>query len=159
MTKELQQTKRAPDARVRGLSASEVATRRARGQGNRSRLKTSRSYAQIIGENVFMFVNFIMFVLAAALLMLGQFTDALVSVGVAAFNVVISLVQEIRAKRVLDRIALLTRPRVTVFREGQQRLIDQGDIVVDDILVVQPGDQIVVDGPIVDGDPTTYATR
>jgi cation-transporting P-type ATPase E len=132
----LQQTKPLLDPQIRGLSASEVEVRRARGQGNVTRLKTSRSYVQIIRENVFLFVNTIMFVLAVALLVLGQYSDALVSVGVVSFNVIISLVQEIRAKRVLDRIALLTRPRVTVVREGQERLVDQGDIVVDDILVV-----------------------
>jgi len=58
-------------------------------------------------------------------------------------------VQEIRAKRVLDRIALLTRPKATVMRKEQESLVDPGEIVIDDILVVRPGDQIVVDGPMV----------
>ncbi len=132
-----------------GLSESEVIVRRAHGLGNTAPLKTSRSYIQIVRENVFMFVNTIMFILIVALLLLGQYSDAIVSMGVVSFNVLISLVQEIRAKRVLDRIALLTRPKATVMREGQERLVDPGEIVIDDILVVRPGDQMVVDGPMV----------
>ncbi len=134
---------------LQGLSESEVIARRTQGLGNTAPLKTSRSYIQIVRENVFMFVNTIMFILIVALLLLGQYSDAIVSMGVVSFNVLISLIQEIRAKRVLDRIALLTRPKATVMREGQERIVDPGEIVIDDILVVRPGDQIVVDGPMV----------
>ncbi len=129
---------------MQGLSEKEVVARRARGQGNVMPLATSRSYAQIVRENVFMFV------LVVALLLLGQYSDAMVSMGVVSFNVVISVVQEIRAKRTLDRIALLTRPKATVMREGQERLVGPSEIAVDDILVARPGDQIVVGGPVVD---------
>jgi cation-transporting ATPase E len=61
----------------------------------------------------------------------------------------ISLIQEVRAKRTLDHIALLTRPKATVVRNGREQQIDPGELVVDDILVLHPGDQIVVDGPII----------
>src|SRR5215469_16435260 len=133
---------------LQGLSDSEVATRRASGQGNVAPLRTSRSYTQIVRENVFTSVNIIVFVLGLALLFLGQTSDAIVSVSVVSFNVLVSVVQEIRAKRTRDRIALLTRPQATVIREGQERLIDPGEIVLGDLLVVRPGDQIVVDGPL-----------
>ena len=134
---------------LQGLSESEVIARQTQGLANSAPLKTSRSYVQIVRENVFMFVNTIMFILIVALLLLGQYSDAVVSMGVVSFNVLISLVQEIRAKRVLDRIALLTRPKAIVMREGQERLVDPADIVVDDVLVVRPGEQMVVDGPVV----------
>ena len=126
---------------LQGLSESEVIARRTQGLANSAPLKTGRSYVQIIRENVFLFVNTIMFILIVALLLLGQYSDAIVSMGVVSFNVLISLVQEIRAKRVLDRIALLTRPKAIVMREGQERLVDPAEIVVDDILVVRPGEQ------------------
>src|SRR5215472_12978794 len=132
-----------------GLSASEVLERRASGQGNVSPLKTSRSYLQIVRANVFTTVNTILFVLGLALIILGQTSDALVPVSVVFFNVLVSVVQELRAKRTLDHIALLTRPQATAIREGQEQLIDPGEIVVGDLLVVRPGDQIVVDGPVV----------
>ncbi len=69
---------------------------------------------------------------------------------VSGEGLLVSVVQELRAKRTLDRIALLTRPQAVAIREGQERLIDPGDIVVGDLLVVRPGDQIVVDGSVVD---------
>src|SRR5215470_16335502 len=140
------------DSLLQGLSEHEVLARRQQGLGNTAPLKTSRSYLQIVRENVFMLVNTIMFILIGALLLLGQYSDAIVSLGVVSFNVLISLVQEIRAKRVLDRIALLTRPKAVVMREGQERLDDPAEIVVDDILVVRPGEQMVVDGPVVSDD-------
>ena len=134
---------------LQGLSQTEVADRRGCGLGNTSRLKSSRSYAQILRENVLVPVNIIMFALGLALILLGQVTDALISVGVAFFNVLVGSVQEVRAKRVLDRITLLTRPQFTVVREGQEQLVDPVEVVVGDVLVVRPGDQVVVDGPVV----------
>ena len=134
---------------IRGLTADEVAERRARGLGSVPPPATSRSYLQIIRENVFTTVNIILFSVGFALVLVGQYLDALVSVGVISFNMVISLIQEIRAKRTLDHIALLTRPKATVVRDGREHQLDPGEIVVDDILVLHPGDQIVVDGPII----------
>ena len=98
---------------------------------------------------MFTTVNIILFSVGFALVLVGQYLDALVSVGVISFNLVISLIQEIRAKGTLDRIALLTRPKATVVRDGREQQLDPGEIVVDDILVLHPGDQIVVDGPII----------
>jgi cation-transporting P-type ATPase E len=139
----------ANNGRFKGLSASEVLERRTNGQGNRAPLKTSRSSFQIVRENVFTTVNTILFVLGIVLIILGQISDAIVSVSVVLINVLVGVVQELRAKRTLDRIALLTRPQVAAIREGREQLIDPGDIVVGDLLVVRPGDQIVVDAPIV----------
>jgi cation-transporting P-type ATPase E len=134
---------------LQGLTTSEVVFRRKQGLGNVAPLNTSRTYFQIVRENVFIPVNNFMFVLGIALLLLGQYTDALLSVGVVSFNILVSVVQEIRAKRTLDRIALLTRPKATVIREGKEQQVDPGELVIDDLLVVRPGDQIVVDGMVV----------
>ena len=136
---------------LQGLTADEVAERRAQGLGTVPPPATSRSYRQIIRENVFTTVNILLFSIGFALVLVGQYLDALVSVCVISFNLVISLIQEIRAKRTLDRIALLTRPKATVMRDGQEQQLDPGEIVVDDILVLHPGDQIVVDGPVISG--------
>jgi cation-transporting P-type ATPase E len=132
-----------------GLTTDEVAQRREQGLGSIPPPATSRSYAQILRENVLTTINIILFSIAFALVLVGQYLDALVSVGVISFNLVISLIQEVRAKRTLDRIALLTRPRATILRDGREQQVDPGDIVVDDVLIVSPGDQIVVDGPII----------
>lgn len=141
--------KKEQSADLRGFSENEAAERRRRGLGNTASFKTSRSYAQIVRENVFVPVNIIMFILGLALIALGQATDALISVGVAFFNVVVGTVQEIRAKRTLDRIILLTRPRASVVRDGRERLVDPTEVVVGDILLLRPGDQAIVDGRVV----------
>ena len=136
-------------ADLQGLSETEVADRRRRGLGHSLALKSSRSYARILRTNIFVPVNIIMFALGQALIVLGQVSDALISVGVAFFNVLVGTVQEIRAKRVLDHITLLTRPKATVMRDGQEHLVDPSELVVGDILVVRPGDQVLVDGQVV----------
>jgi cation-transporting ATPase E len=136
---------------IQGLTADEVAERRTQGLGSMPPPATSRSYIQIIRENVLTTVNMILFSIGFALVLVGQYLDALVSVGVISFNLAISLIQEVRAKHTLDRIALLTRPKATVVRDGREQQLDPGEIVVDDILVLHPGDQIVVDGPVIGG--------
>src|SRR5579859_2720239 len=116
--------------------------------GNTMPVKTSRSYLQIISENVFTPINNILFALGLALVMLGKVSDAVISVGVVMLNVAVSVAQEVQAKRTLDQIALLTRPTTIVLRDGQERSVDPGNIVVGDVLLVRAGDQIVVDGPV-----------
>lgn len=141
---------------LQGLSEVEVAAQRSKGLGNSMPVQVSRSYFQIIRENVFNSINTILFLLGIALVLLGRVSDALVAVGVVLVNVIVSVAQEVHAKRTLDRIVLLTRPSATVIRDGQERQIDPGEIVVGDLLLVRPGDQMVVDGPVV-GESTMHA--
>jgi cation-transporting ATPase E len=133
----------------RGLSESEVVARRARGLGNTARLQTSRSYLQILRENAFTFINTVLFSIGLVLILMGRTGDAVVTAGLVLMNVVVGVVQEGRAKRTLDRIALLMRPKATVVREGRERTVDPAELVVGDVLVIRPGDQIVVDGQVV----------
>ncbi len=137
---------------IQGLSEAEVAERRAKGLGNNMKVQASRSYGQILRENVFTFINNILFGLGIALILVGRTSDALVSVGIVSINIVVSVVQEVRAKKMLDRIALLTRPKASVVREGEEHTVDPAELVVGDILLVKPGDQIVLDGAVVEGD-------
>ncbi|NIO41613.1 MAG: hypothetical protein GTO41_16385, partial [Burkholderiales bacterium] len=94
------------DAKVVGLSESEVAVRRARGEGNDVHLETSRSYVQILRQNAFTFINSVLFAIGIVLVLMGQVGDAVVTAGLVLLNVVVGAVQEGRAKRTLDRIAL-----------------------------------------------------
>jgi cation-transporting ATPase E len=135
-----------------GLSDYEVTKRRARGEGNKAPPPTGRTYSAIFRENVFTFINNVLFALCVALIVLHEASDALVAMGVVAGNILVSVVQEIRAKRTLDRVALLSRPRATVVRDGREREINPTEIVRGDILVAERGDQIVVDGPLVTPD-------
>ncbi|MGK7929543.1 MAG: HAD-IC family P-type ATPase, partial [Spirulina sp.] len=132
-----------------GLSETDAIARRQAGQGNNVTLETSRSYLQILQENLFTFINAVFFTLSIFLIFLGRVGDALLVGVVILGGVIVNVLQEVWAKRTLDRIALLTRPRATVRREGKERHIDPKEIVLDDILVLEAGDQIVVDGEII----------
>jgi len=134
---------------TQGLSEIEADVRRKNGLGNNTRLQTSRTYGQIIRENVFTFINNIIFIIGVLLLFVGFYTDAIVSVSVILINVLVNVVQEFNAKQKLDRISLLTSPKATVVREGQKRTIDPSEIVVGDVLELVPGDQIVLDGKLI----------
>jgi len=136
-------------SRPQGLSDSEVIARRERGQVNVVQFQTGRSYLQILRKNAFTFINTILFAIAVVLTLMGHFGDALVTAGLVLLNVVAGVVQEGRAKWKLDRLALLTRPKATVIRDGQERTVNPSDIVLGDVLVMHPGDQIVVGGEIV----------
>lgn len=127
----------------------EVEARRAHGQSNRVKLDSSRSYRDILSANFFNPINLLLFAIGAVQIAIGRFGDAAAGVGIILFNVVVGVVQEVRAKRQLDRIALLTRPRVSVLRQGAEARVDPSELVQGDLLVVRPGDQIVVDGILV----------
>ncbi len=79
---------------------------------------------------------------------MGQIGDALVTAGLVLFNVVVGVFQEGRAKRKLEKIALLTRPKVTVIRNWQENTIDPSEIVLGDVLLARAGDQIAADGQV-----------
>ena len=138
-------TYEAPPA-IQGLSEAEVRARRQRGEGNDTGTAPSRSYWDIARANLFTLFNNILFVLGVALIALGRMNDALTSVGLGLVNACISTVQEIRAKRQLDQIALVNRTTVTVIREGRERVVDPAELVKGDVVQVTAGDQIVVDG-------------
>ncbi len=131
---------------LQGLTESEARARRQRGEGNDAGVNPSRSYWDIARANLFTLFNNILFVIGAALITLGRVNDALTSVGLGLINALISTVQEIRAKRQLDQIALVNTPTVTVVREGQERTIAPAELVKCDIVRVSAGDQIVADG-------------
>ena len=127
--------------------------RKARGEVNVPPPSPGRSYRQITLENVFSFINNVFYVLCLLLVLLGRPLDAILPLVVVLANAGVSVFQEVRAKRKLDQIALLTRPTAKVVRDGREQTIDPGEIVRGDILMVGPGDQIVVDGAVV-GDGT-----
>jgi cation-transporting ATPase E len=134
-----------------GLDEEEVLRLRSQGLGNTAPSPTGRTYWEIFSENVFTFINGVLFFLGVALASLGRPGDAIMSTGIITMNVLVSVVQEIRAKRVLDRIALVTRPTANVIRGGQEKTVLPEELVVGDLLVVRPGDQVVVDGQVMQG--------
>ncbi len=134
---------------LRGLSAAEVRERTAAGEINTTTGIKTRSYGQIIRENVFTFINNTLFILGFLLLLLGRPGDALLSAGVVFINAFVSSIQEVQSKRKLDQIALLNRPQALVIRDGQEQSIAPETIVRGDLLKLGAGDQVLVDGSVV----------
>jgi len=134
---------------LRGLTEKEVKDRVSEGRVNNFESPVSRSYLDIVIKNVCTTFNLILIILGAALLYFNEPISALSATGVIALNVLISTIQEMRAKRRLDKIALLLRPTVHVLRDGQEVQIDPSKIVMDDIILLSSGDQAQVDGEVI----------
>jgi len=134
-----------------GLSEQEAQNRRRDGKGNDAVIKTGRSYIDIIRQNVVNLINVILFTIGMIMVLIGRPSEAFISVGLISLNAVIGIYQEARAKRQLDQIALLTRPKVTVRRDGAQKTVDPSELVLGDIIICEPGDQILVDGIVREG--------
>lgn len=136
------------DARVKdGLTAAEVAQRRADGRHNAQRQASSRSIGDILRENIFTLFNGILTVCFVAVVLLGDLRDGFFY-GVVVANALIGIVQEVRAKLVLDRAALLAAPESRVRRDGEVVAVPLEDVVLDDLLVLRPGDQIPADAVV-----------
>ena len=129
-----------------GLTEAEAA-RRLQARGPQRPPATSRSYASIVRANVFTIFNLILAVAGAVTIAFGEWQDALF-LGILFFNSTIGIVQEVRAKRALDRLAALVAPTATVVRDGAARQVGVDKVVVGDLLRVQAGDQIVADGHV-----------
>ena len=129
-----------------GLTEQEVEERRAAGRGNTTSNDTGRTYWDIARFNLFSYFNNILFAVSAILAALGQYNDAFITAIVGIVNALISTVQEIRAKRQLDQIAVLARPTVTVVRSGTEQEVAATDLVEGDVIRLKAGDQAVVDG-------------
>jgi cation-transporting ATPase E len=134
-----------------GLDAAQVAERIARGEVNAVDQRTSRPISAIIRANVLTRFNAILGALFLAVLAVGHPADALFGL-VIIWNALIGIVQELRAKRTLDRLAVLSAPTATVVREGEAREVALGDVVLDDLLQLQTGDQVPADGVVTAAD-------
>ena len=130
-----------------GLSAAEVAQRVADGRINAVPDAPVRTLGQIIRANVFTPVNAILLTLLVLILVAEAPGDALF-VGVVVSNSIIGIVQELRARQELRRLAVLSEPRARVRRDGRSSEIEIGGVVADDLLELASGDQVVVDGEV-----------
>src|SRR6266540_3719793 len=132
-----------------GLSTAEVSERVERGLVNDVPEAPTRTFGQIIRANVVTRFNLLLGSLLAVILVVGPLQDALFGV-VLVSNALVGIVQEVRAKRTLERLALINAPRATVLRDGERREVDLGEVVLDDVVQLGPGDQVVVDGEVLD---------
>jgi cation-transporting ATPase E len=145
MPPETEQTSAGP----RGLTSAEVAELTAAGKVNVVTETTSRTTKEIVRANVVTRFNILLGVLLVVILVVVQQPrDALFGI-VLVSNAAIGIIQELRAKRTLDRLALLTAPKASVLRDGQQTQVPVEAIVEGDIIAIATGDQVPVDGPVI----------
>ena len=130
-----------------GLSADAVADRVARGQTNAADDRSSRTVGEILRGNLLTRFNFILSALLVVILIFGQLQDALFGI-VLVTNALIGIAQELRAKRTLDRLTVLTAPHVHVVRGGEVREVSTAEVVLGDLVELRAGDQVVSDGVV-----------
>ncbi|OYO24339.1 magnesium-transporting ATPase [Enemella dayhoffiae] len=133
----------------RGLTSAEVAQRREAGQVNTLPDRSGRSVPDIVRANVFTRINAILGVLLVVVLSTGSFKNALFGLLIIA-NSGIGIIQEVRAKRTLDRLAIIGRAHPLVRRDGTLTRVDQDQLVLDEVIELGPGDQVPVDGVVVE---------
>ncbi|MFE7840781.1 HAD-IC family P-type ATPase [Streptomyces sp. NPDC057474] len=137
--------------RARGLTAAEVAERVARGEVNDVPVRSSRSTVDIVRANVFTRFNAIIGVLWLIMLFVAPFQDSLFGYVILA-NTGIGIIQEWRAKKTLDSLAVIGEAKPTVRRDGVAAPVGTSEIVLGDLIEIGPGDKIVVDGECVETD-------
>jgi len=140
-----------PTRRVQGLSAAEVAERIARGDVNDVPVRSSRSLREIVKANVFTRFNAIIGVLWLIMLFVAPFQDSLFGYVIIA-NTGIGIIQEWRAKKTLDSLAVIGEAKPTVRRDGIATEVSTSEIVLGDLIEIGPGDKIVVDGSCAEAD-------
>jgi cation-transporting ATPase E len=133
-----------------GLTAAEVAERVRLGQVNRTRRSDWAEYRDIVARNVLTLFNAIVVPAAVALFWLGDPRGAVGVSGFATINTLMGLVQEIRAKRQLEKLAILVETRARVVRDGQAQEVPAGDVVLGDLLLLSSGEAVVADGPVLE---------
>lgn len=132
-----------------GLTDEEVLNRIARGEVNQAIPKTTRSLKQIVFENSFTLFNFINLVIAGFIVYTGSYKN-LLFLGVIITNTLVGVYQEIKAKNNIDRLSLLSESKVSVIRNYNVLEIPQNEVVKDDLINIKRGQQIVVDGVVLD---------
>ena len=132
-----------------GLTTSQVAERVASGRTNRLPVASSRSLGAIVRANVFTWFNGLIGTLFVIMLVVGPIQDALFGF-VIVFNALIGIVQEWRAKRTLDSLAIVGEARPRVRRDGAEQQLAAEDLVLDDVILLGPGEKIPVDGDVLD---------
>ena len=132
-----------------GLSDAEVAARVAEGKTNDVPNRASRSVGDIVRANVLTRINAILGVLFAIVLATGSLINGLFGLLIVA-NSAIGIIQELRAKKTLDNLAIVSQAKPRVRRQSGTRELPPNDVVLDDVIEIGPGDQIVVDGELLE---------
>lgn len=133
-----------------GLSKEEVEKRYRENKVNYDTTTPSKSIKQILIENIFTLFNFINMVLAIAVILVGSYKN-LLFLGVVISNTLISTLQEIRAKKTVDKLSIISSSKAKVIRDSKEKEISINEVVLDDIIIYELGNQVIADSKVVDG--------
>lgn len=136
--------------KIVGLSKDEVKERKLKGLVNYDTTAPSKSVKQILFENTFTLFNFINIILAILIILVGSYRN-LLFLGVVICNTLISSVQEIRAKKTVDKLSIIASSKAKVIRDGIKKEIHINEVVIDDIIIYELGNQIIADSKIIEG--------
>ncbi len=134
-----------------GLTLEQVAERRKQGFGNKVQKKVTKTYWQIFADNFFSFFNLVFFAIAILMVVAKLEIRYYFFLLPIACNIVIGLFSDIRARHLVDKLRVVTDPRVRVMRQGKEENIPIDEAVLSDIMILEAGDQICVDGLVVNG--------
>ena len=133
-----------------GLTDEQVNERIEQGKINADENPNTRTYKQIIRENTLTFFNFLNLVLLVLVLMVGSYKNAFF-VCIIVINTLIGIAQEIRAKKTIDKLAILTAKKSIIIREGQKWTVPTEELVLDDLVCLKTGDQVPADAKVLEG--------
>ena len=133
-----------------GLTDEQVNERIAEGKVNADENPNTRTYKQIVKENTLTFFNFLNLVLLVLVLLVGSYKNAFF-VCIIVINTLIGIAQEVRAKKTIDKLAILTARKSVVIREGQKWTVPTEELVLDDVVCLKTGDQVPADAKVLEG--------
>lgn len=142
--------KRVKASHEKGLTADQVNERINKNQTNKTPNANVKTYRAIFFENIFTFFNILCILISISLMVVGSFSN-LLFMAIIVVNIAIGIIQEIKAKKTIEKLSLLTAPAVKVIRDGTAQTISVDEVVLDDIIVLTNGKQIVADSIIVEG--------
>lgn len=137
-------------AQAGGLTAEQVAERVSEGKVNKTKIKAGKSYLGIVLDNLLTYFNLVYAIVSAVLIAFGSFTN-LTYLAVVIPNLLIAIIQEVRAKRTVEKLSMTTDPRATVVRDGVECEIGADEIVLGDLMRVSLGRQVLSDATVVSG--------
>lgn len=135
-----------------GLSSEQVSERTNEGYINMVKAKTGKTYRRIFFSNIFTFFNFLIFAVAAALIAVGAGLNQMFFLVIILANISIGIIQEVKSKRAVDKLSLVSAPSATVMRDGNRITIPVTNIVLDDVMCLEMGRQICADSIVIKGE-------
>lgn len=139
------------EEKITGLCQQEVRRKKEEGKGHNAPDSITKTKKQIFKENILTLFNFLNFAIAGLLLAVGAYSNMLFIL-IIILNILIGIIQELKAKKLVDGLSILNRPQVTVVRDGEERQVKLEELVEDDVMVLESGMQICNDAEVIMGE-------